>query len=350
MVGYALRLFGWLAGIVLLFAMIVWALSYHQWFPLESRMIALAFFPPWGFAIFVLPLVLLFLVIGDRKTGLATLVVFLLFFLLYGDIAFTRKGHMPSPNVPSDRQISVIALNLRYYSYGLERVVAAIREMDADVYLLSENVISKPNRLKLERMIHPWRFFMGRQAGTAIISRLPVIQFKEIELPTRQASLNKSNEIEEQHLNPNRSFVHAVVDVAGIPVHTISIRFLAGRPSDRRFSSALQWGFYVLGEQLKELDYFLSYLQQLEGPVVFGGDLNATPSSVIIQKLNSIAVDSYLETHFWGGLTFWTQFPPYARLDYLFCKNNVAAMESQILDVVISDHYPVYGRFQVQEE
>lgn len=347
MIKQILRFLTRITASALLFIILTWILVFHRLFEADSKMTGLAFFPPYGFLLLIVPLVLIFLALGDKKSALFTVGAYLLFFLAYGDFSFNSSENRAQAAVQSQNQFSVVALNVRYYSYGLDNVISAIKEMDADLYLLSENVITEVEKKKLEASIHPWFFHMGRQEGTAIISRYPVTEFKEIELPSKQASLSKSNRIKRQHLNPNRSFVHAVMDVNGTKVHGISIRFLAGRPAERSFSAAFRWAFYVLDAQMKELAFFLDYLEKLDGPVIFGGDLNATPSSIVLQKLSDIATDSYLEKHFWGGFTFWTQFPPYARLDYLFSMNGAIVEESRILDLVVSDHYPVFGRYRI---
>lgn len=326
---------------------IVWITVGHRNFPIESKFIALGYFPPEGFIIFILPLVLLFWILGDKKSAAVSMLVYLLFLLIYGDFSFNNKETSEESDLLNGHKLSVIAINVRYYSYGLDKMISAIKNMDADLYLLSENILSPEERRTLEKELHPWTFKMGRQEGTAIISRFPVIEFTEVILPSKQASLRMPNKISNQHLKPNRSFVHAKIDVYGTLVNAISIRFLGGRPADRTFTEAIKWGFYELEMQLKELEFFLSYLKNLRGPIIFGGDLNATPSSIILQKLSEIAVDSYLKKHIWGGFTFQTKFPSYARLDYIFGMNDIRVLDSKILDVVISDHFPVYSQFMI---
>jgi endonuclease/exonuclease/phosphatase (EEP) superfamily protein YafD len=263
-----------------------------------------------------------------------------------GDTSLVKpKAFTFSETVPTQK-LSVVALNLRYYSFGFDEIVAAINDMKADIYLLSENRIKQEQITAIKKKIAPMVFHMGQQESTAIISRHPVISFKEINFPTRQASLHKRNKLENMHLNPYRSFAHAIVDMNGTAVHAISVRFIAGRSRHKTLSSILEWGFYVLDAQQKEIAFFLDYLKNLKGPVIFGGDLNATPSSVVIKKLTAVSTDLYLFDHIWGGFTFGTSFPPMtnipsARLDYIFSMNRVQPQRSAILDVVISDHYPV---------
>ncbi len=350
MIKNALRLLCSAVGALVLFTMASWILVFYHYFPNEPKFVALGSFPPYGFILFVLPLMFMFWILGNKKTAVISLLLFFMFFISFGDFSFKSKGtSQHSDQSTNGHKLSVIALNVRYYSYELKKVIKAIKEMDADLYLISENVLSTEEQQTLEKELYPWTFHMGRQEGTAIISRFPIVDFKEVVLPSKQASLSKPNEVERQHLNPNRSFVHATVNVDGTPVHAISIRFLAGRSASRRLSDVYNWGVYVFGMQSKELGFFLNYLNELKGPIIFGGDLNATPSSMIVRRLSEIAVDSYLEKHFWGGFTFWTQFPSYARLDYIFSMNGVRVLSSEILDVVVSDHYPVHSQFMIPE-
>lgn len=347
MISFLFRSLAWIWSVLLVLFMIQWGLVHLEYYPKDSKWLALGFFPPFWFILFVIPPVWIFFRQRYRKTWKSLLLIYLVFFISFGDFLFVkRQTHQFSENTITEK-ISVIALNLRYYSYGFQNVVNAINDMDADIYLLSENDITSQQIIDLKTMVSPKEFHMGKNEGTAIISRFPVTMFKEVEFPTRQASLYKGNEIEELGDNPHRSFVHAIVDVNGTLVHAISVRFIAGRAKDRSPKEVLKFGFYVLEQQLKEVDFFLDYLSRLEGPVIFGGDLNATATSYTLKELSKVATDAYMQDHTWGGFTFWTNFPSYARLDYLFSMNEVEPVRSEKLDIIVSDHYPVRAEFLV---
>jgi len=348
MVRYGIRWFAWFFWLAILGLKALWILVYFDFFPQHSRLIALGFFPPLWFILLLFFPLLLFLLSGARKMALWVGGVYLAFVLGFGDFSLQKADALSVQTINQAPKLSVVALNVRYYSYGLDMFIDAIRDMDADLYLLSENVLNGSERQKLESALQPGlSFLMGRQEETAIISRYPVIDFREVELPSRQASLFENNEVALQERNPHRSFLHARVQVDGHPVHVISIRFLAGRAKDRTPAEVLTWGFYVLKSQLEELAFFLNYLEKLEGPIVFGGDLNATPSSIVIRRLSAVATDVYLNDHFWGGFTFSTGFPSVARLDYLFCRNGIGPLRSERLSHIISDHYPVFAEFAI---
>ncbi len=335
----------WSLSIIILMG--IWILVHFDLFPMKSKWIVLGYCPPIWFILFIVPPLAVYLIQNFKRRSRTLVVLYLLFFGILGDISFFGRSPHQFSSQQKTQSLSVVALNLRYYSYGFDKVITAINDLNADIYLLSENSI-KPGKVKeLKKKVYPRKFYMGQMEGTAIISRYPVISFREIKFPTRQASLHIGNKIEEMHLNPFRSFVHAVVDVNGVPVHAISVRFIAGRSWDKRPQSVIPWTFYVLGEQIKEISFFQEYIKGLEGPVIFGGDLNATPSSIVLNKLNEVAVDVYLQDHVWGGFTFWSRFPSFARLDYIFCMNETQAVKSEMPDIVVSDHYPVYAEILI---
>ncbi|MCG8335394.1 MAG: endonuclease/exonuclease/phosphatase family protein [Proteobacteria bacterium] len=358
MIGVVKSFWRWIANLaVVLFLCftILWINVAIELIPKHPKWIALGYIPPFWFILFLLPPIIIYLFFRYYKRVIALLLVYLLVFISFGDTSLVKQKSFTFPKNSSTQKLSIVALNLRYYSFGFNEIVAAINDMKADIYLLSENRIKPEQIAALREKVAPKLFYMGQQESTAIISRYPVVSFNEVNFPTRQASLHKGNKLEKIHLNPFRSFAHAVIDVNGTNVHAISVRFIAGRSRHKTLPSIVNWGFYVLEAQQKEIAFFLDYLKKLEGPVIFGGDLNATPSSAVVKKLAEISTDLYLYDHLWGGFTFGTSFPPMtnipsARLDYLFAMNQVQPQYSKMLDVVISDHYPVFAEVLIPLE
>ena len=337
----------WTFGLLL--SVSLWILVYHGWFALDSKFMAISYYPPYAFIFFLIPPVLVFGITRNIRISFLMLTVYVIFLFAYDDFSFLKSNAPEFDESTKTQSISAAALNVRYYSFGLEKIIETIQSIDADLYLLSENEITPAQLEKLTTEIAPKKFFMGQQEGTAIISRYPIVEFKEVLLPSHQASLHYKNKVEKQHLKPRRSFVHAIVDVNGVSINAISVRFIAGRAKSRKPSDRLKWGFYVLESQVKELQFFQQYIEKLEGPVIFGGDLNATPSSFVVRRLSENATDAYLADHFWGGFTFRTieLSIAFARLDYLFCANQIKPVRSKRLNMVISDHYPLYAEFLI---
>ena len=122
----------------------------------------------------------------------------------------------------------------------------------------------------------------------------------------------------------------------------------AGRPKDHSLRESTKWGKYLLISQNQELSVFTTYLQTLTGPFIFGGDLNVTPNTEIIHRLNHYAEDTFLEKHMFGAFTFKLSFPT-MRLDYLFHSKDVIPKKSEVvkLKTVLSDHFPISAEFLI---
>ena len=90
----------------------------------------------------------------------------------------------------------------------------------------------------LEALFAPLHFYASRSEETAIVSRHPLRDVKEVELPSFQASLRRPNRLEDLGSRGRRSFLHAQLDMQGFAIHVISIRFIAGRPPSTRPGSA----------------------------------------------------------------------------------------------------------------
>ena len=323
-------------GLTLLFVSLCW-LDHLNFYSL-----GLTYLPPIWLIIFIIPAIIACLIAGSRKLAGVTLIFYLVFLLLYGDFTLIKPSY--KINEDKGKKISVLALNVQYYQHGIEKVVKGIKDMNADISLLSENTLDEEKEAYFKKEFELYDYYMGKKDAPAIISRYPIIEAKEVELPSHQASLFGPNKISEQNKNPHRSFIHAIIDVEGTALHAISIRFIAGRPESQKISHQLEWGNYLSKTHIEEVNFFKDYVEKLDGPVIFGGDLNAPPSSKPIKVLNKMATDAYMAKHFYGTLTFSVE-TTILRLDYIFFKNNAVPLKCEVLDYVVSDHYPLYGEF-----
>ncbi len=334
------------ATLLLQFA--VWAV-YLDWISPESPLYVLTYFPPHWLALAALPAAGLWLLAGRHRIAAAQLGIFFLFFLQTADFQLDIwHPRQPAPAHAAEASLRVAAVNLQYFSKGVPTIAAGLRSLDADVVLLSEHE-GPPERLQeFARAVQPYRVFHGRQPELAVMTRLPVLEFHEVRLPTHQTSLSGPNRIPEQANHPLRSFVHLKIDFHGIPVHVISVRFLAGRPADKSLAARLEWGGYIAREQRRELQTLKRYIEKLQGPVIFGGDLNAVSSAHVVRELRAVAQDAYLQTHFSGysGLTFRTR-QPLMRIDYLFYRGGLMVVDAKRWNVHLSDHFPISADFRL---
>ena len=298
---------------------------------------------PWSLVVLVVPVALACSALRQWRVALVLAATFLALMVLEEDFSFRPRNVSALQGAPV---IKVATMNVQYYRAGREQVAEAVKSFDADVVLLSENDVPPEEVPELEALFAPLHFHSGRPQETAIVSRRPVRAVQEVELPSFQASLFLRNRLEDQTSHPHRSFLHAQIDVDGVLVHVISIRFIAGRPPSRSMVDQLAWGRYLVRTHHEEARFFLDYLSRLQGPIVFGGDLNAPPSARLIQRLNRVADDAYLATHWWGRPTFEVK-RPLMRLDYLFGMQGAVPLESGRLLYSVSDHYPVWARFAI---
>lgn len=252
-------------------------------------------------------------------------------------------------NAAAYDSIRVIAYNVKYYAYGIEKLSGYLNESGNDVILLSESVLTPERMDYLKKSLPSYTLISDNGHDLSILSKHPVISYKIIDLPTFVASLSSSNDIEKIKANGvHRSFVHAVIDVNGTPVNVLSLRLLAGRPKDHSIGESIKWGKYLLNSQDEELIAFTDYLKTISGPIIFGGDLNVTPNTQIIHQLNHYAEDTYLQEHMFGTFTFKLSFPT-MRLDYLFHSKDVISKKSEVvkMNTVLSDHFPVRAVFLI---
>ena len=101
------------------------------------------------------------------------------------------------PTAPGAPVLKVAALNVQFYRAGREQVANAVKSMDADVVLLSENAVPPEEVPELEALFAPLHFYAGRSEETAIVSRHPLRDVKEVELPSFKASLRRPNRLED---------------------------------------------------------------------------------------------------------------------------------------------------------
>jgi endonuclease/exonuclease/phosphatase (EEP) superfamily protein YafD len=329
-----------LAGVVIA-ASCLFALAQWHAFPPTSALAGASYLPPgWLFALAV-PAVAFCVAVRSRRFALMATASFLLLVFPFSD--FRLRGTFASRTTAAQR-LTVVALNVQYYAHGLEKVVGALNRLNADVCLLSENVLDPAGAARADELFAPRFFRMGRSGETAIVSRYPILSFHEIDLPTRQASLSGPNQ-SVQETAPKRSFTHAILDVHGTPVNVLSLRLIAGRAPEGNLLAQIEWGLYLMRSQGAEVDAFTRYAATLQGPVIFGGDMNAPPSASAIALLEKKYGDAYLARHILGKPTFRVHPTPYLRLDYLFSGRDVPVLASRRVDVEVSDHFPVWAEF-----
>ena len=340
------RVAAWILAVLVTTLLVISTLDHLDAFSSNAALYGLDYLPAlWLGALAVVPVVL-FILLREKKFVFPLLIVVIIYLAAFGDfsLAFLVPGNHP-PSMGT-KKVTVAALNVQYYSHGVKEVLEGLLSLDADIALLSENDLPDSLSSTFNKIIAPMQMRMGHRNSVAILSRYPINDFKEIELPSYEASLSGSNDIDELSHHSHRSFVHAVLNVHGTPLNVVSIRFIAGRPKKNTIQENLRWGKYLLATQIQEVEAFTAYVRGLRGPIIFGGDLNAPPLSKPMRKIQRMATDAYMANHLWGDYTFRTELPT-LRLDYLFCMNNVIPGHAWRPQLTVSDHFPVVADFWI---
>lgn len=292
---------------------------------------------------------LLFLLIHNFRIALSYLAIMVLFTFLLHDFSLKSLTHRIPEAIRNYDTLKVAAYNVKYYAFGIENISEYIKGSDIDVFVLSESVLTPEKMDYLKNSLPSYSLYSDSGRDLSILSRYPVVDYEIIELPTYLASFSGGNDIEKLKENGiHRSFVHAVVNVNRSEVNILSLRLIAGRAKDKSIAEIIKWGQYLRFAQNQELSVFLSYLDSLKGPVIFGGDLNCPPNSGIIHRIKKYVNDSYLEEHLYGSFTFKASFPT-VRLDYIFHSKDVITKNSKVVNALLSDHFMVRSEFLIPE-
>lgn len=329
-----------LLAIVLSLIILISVLDYYDILTEDSLFDGASFLSPsWLLPpVLLLSIVLFFL--DRKKLSLITIIVYLIYFLLIGDVSF--KSVFSNNKIDnSETQLSVLSLNVRYYSYGEDKIFNFIDSVDADIVLLSENTLPPDSIMIIGNIGKKYYVCSGKKYETAILSKYPVLLCREIELPTHQASLSGSNDIDSLYINPKRSFTHIRFSFKNREMDALSVRLIAGRPKSNKLKDQVEWGRYLVKKQTEEIEVLVNYLNTLERPLVFGGDLNTPPNAKVMKPLYKLAEDAARVQTFIPGPTFRTEFPV-TRLDYIFTMNGLKTVEYSRLKADVSDHLPVY--------
>ncbi|MBK6431119.1 endonuclease/exonuclease/phosphatase family protein [Candidatus Amarolinea dominans] len=218
---------------------------------------------------------------------------------------------------PDDGCVRIVSLNVlhdfphfAFLPQRLDLIAAEIRRLDADIVLLQEvpwtwrgglgaaylGQASGLNHAYLRANGNRWAILF--EEGEAILSRFPLRDVRFTELRPREAPF--------QH----RVALSAVVDTALGPLRVVSTHLANQNPA-------------VNQEQASALAHFVA---AQPGPIIIGGDFNATADSAAIRALQPAWVDSFAAvrpddpglTCCVDDLTAPPDEPLEERIDYLF--------------------------------
>ena len=95
----------------------------------------------------------------------------------------------------------------------------------------------------------------------------------------------------------------------------------------------------------KQLDYLLRLIETSPHKVLLCGDFNELPNSYLYRQIAGVLDDSFMEAGLGLGSTLPSRLPG-LRIDYVFHSEGIRAVSHNVVDVALSDHYPVLFKFK----
>ncbi|CAN5836731.1 endonuclease/exonuclease/phosphatase family protein [soil metagenome] len=234
--------------------------------------------------------------------------------------------------------LRVVSYNIRagtdlHGQPNLERVAALLDSLGAEVVLLQEvdrgTVRSGGvDQLgELERLTGMTGFFAaamdfdGGEYGTALLSRHAIHDARSIPLPVRVTA-----ELAHLYYEP-RSLLNAVVETPVGRIHVLGTHLAhQGGPSFRQ-------------PQMFQILAYVAETVPAHMPVIFAGDLNATPDAPEIRALSLHFTDAWLACGSGAGNTFPSD-RPVRRIDYILTRG-VHCSSAAVIATEVSDHRPL---------
>jgi endonuclease/exonuclease/phosphatase family metal-dependent hydrolase len=245
----------------------------------------------------------------------------------------------PAAAAPGSRPLTVLSFNIHHGAgldgvFDLDRVADEIRRTGADIVGLQEvdrhfsersEWTDGPAELASRLGMHvvyganldlepPAPGQPRRQYGTAILSRHPILDWRNTLLP-------KGNPDEEQ-----RGLLEAVIEVRGQQVLAMTTHLQHDNADSR----------------LLQARAVADAVRAAQEPVVLTGDLNAPPTEPEITTLTALLRDSHAAGH-GDGFTHPAEAPT-ARIDYVLSDGR--PIHSEVLPTQASDHRPVLAKIK----
>lgn len=234
-----------------------------------------------------------------------------------------------SENLRSIRDIKVLTFNVKYGSFGWNKVKKYIQDQNADIILVQE-----------------------RDTNTAL--RQDMVKYPTVILKTKHRIVRQAELIEDK--SRGNSF-YADVDIRGKIVRVVNVYLEPFRLHKSMFE------FKELGKQGNKINTLLSHMiptfkaheEQIKKirkaidlspyPVILAGDFNSVPNSYEYYSLGKDLQDAFLTAGNGSSSSFYDYKVP-LRIDYIFTSKSIIPLSYKVDNSVkLSDHYPVIAEF-----
>jgi len=266
--------------------------------------------------------------------------------LILGFIPFKKTIGL-SNDVKDQSGLSILSYNIGFSRLYLSGKLGKNKKQEFKNFIRRENpdVICIQERAHWQEDIYK-EIFKGytlhpnEKIGTGIFTKLPIINKGNLAFDTKAH---------------NATWVD--VKYKNKIVRIYSVHLSSNKVKD--FSDNLKkiWNesLYILDkynehakirvDQIKEI---LAHAEKSPYPVIINGDFNDIPQSYIYKLMCNKYCDAFLEKGSGMGKTFKTILPG-LRIDYAFLSDQLCVNSHQILDVDLSDHYPILTNVSFKE-
>lgn len=268
----------------------------------------------------------------------------------------------------SGRKLRIINYNIRHGAgldgvVDLERTADVIRRSGAQIATIQEvdrHLLERSDfedqAKRLARLLR-WHVVFGpaidwdpleegqprRQYGNAILSRYPILDSENLQLPIHGAPRPAPEEEETEEWSEPRSAIRALVNVRGVRVNVYSTHLQANstalRP-DADHESARQ-------QRAEQVAAILDDIDQRGGLAILAGDLNARPDDPELASLHASALVDVWDVAGDGpgytiiGVNDDGEFEAVGRIDYVFVSPEIGIRAAKVPWTEASDHLPV---------
>jgi endonuclease/exonuclease/phosphatase family metal-dependent hydrolase len=201
----------------------------------------------------------------------------------------------------------------------------------------------------------PIRLYECFNFGMAIYSRYPIINSRQLPMP-QSAGRRRT-----RHLN---LCLYADIRVGDDTVRVYNIHFQSYRfgrqeyelvteglqvnreKNSKAISSLMRKMKQAQGLRALQVERVREHMEKSPYPIILCTDLNDTPSSWSYWHLRKNLKDAFLEKGCGLGITYAGPFPA-LRIDYILHSHSLTSSHFQIIRRPLSDHYPLYVRFNL---
>lgn len=280
-----------------------------------------------------------------------------------------------------DSTFSVLSFNARNFDFynwsgnyfGTSTIrhdaMNLIRELNPDIICFQEFFHCDTGKYRIRQymtdslgykeqfLVMPVTLYRHHHWGMAIYSRYPIVSTGEIELP-KPAGPRKGSSI--------NLCLYADIKVKFDTIRVYNVHFQSIRFGPNEYKMMIDQNMqaseenlkgiktiarrmkFALGLRTEQLKEVLEHQASSPYPVLFCTDFNDTPSSWAYKQVTQKLNDSFLEKGRGLGITYAGPFPTF-RIDYIFHSKMIACTDFRIINRKLSDHYPLFGRFRMEE-